>query len=146
MHHSNRQYFRLPDKEWLAGLHFLQINARYSRILLIHKAIRHPYPQMSSSISIRIDRYLRKTAKRTQIIQPARMVIMFVSDQHTIYLFINRRTQYLCSEIGAAIYQYRRIIRMQQRRCPQAVVPRIGRRANRARTTNLRYPGRCSTS
>ena len=146
VHHGNRQYFRFPHVERPARFHFLQINARYTRIFLIHKAIRHPRPQMGGRVGIRIDGYFRKTAERAQIVQSAHMVVMLVGYQHAVYPLVHGSAQHLCPEIGTAVYQYHRIVRMQQGGCTQTAVPRVGRCADGACAANFRHSGRCSAS
>ena len=101
---------------------------------------------MGGCVSIRIDRYLRKTAKRTQIVQSAHMIVMLVGYQYAVYPLVNGSAQHLRPEVGAAVYQYRRVVRMQQSRRAQAVIPQIGRGADRARATYFRHSGRCSAS
>ena len=69
---------------------------------------------MGSSVGIGLDRDIGKTAERAQIIQTAHMVIVFVCHQYAVYLLKRRGAQHLFPEVRATIYQYHRIIRMQQ--------------------------------
>lgn len=69
---------------------------------------------MGSSVGIGIDRNIGKTTERAQIIQTTHMVIVFVCHQYAVYLLKRRSTQHLFPEVRTTIYQYHRIIRMQQ--------------------------------
>ena len=52
MHYLKRPYLRIFYKKRLPSLHFIQINARYSRIFVFHKTIGHAHTQMFSRICI----------------------------------------------------------------------------------------------
>ena len=69
---------------------------------------------MGNSVGIGINRNISKTAERAQIIQTAHMIIMFVCHKYTVYLLKRRSTQHLFPEVRTTVYQYYRIICMQQ--------------------------------
>ena len=73
------------------------------------------YSSLNSEMCIRDrDRNIGKTTERAQIIQTTHMVIVFVCHQYAGYLLKRRSTQHLVPEVRTTIYQYHRIIRMQQ--------------------------------
>jgi hypothetical protein len=76
----------MVDGKGVPDLNFLQGNIRNTGITVIDKTIRHPQTQCACHIFFGIDRNRPEAAKRTQIIQPAHVVIMFVRNEHTVYL------------------------------------------------------------
>ena len=86
VHHPQRHHFRMVDGKGVPDLNFLQGNIRNTGITVIDKTIRHPQTQCACHIFFGIDRNRPEAAKRTQIIQPAHVVIMFVRNEHTVYL------------------------------------------------------------
>ena len=87
VHHLKRNNLRMIDKEVLSRLHFLQENLRYTGIFMFQKTIGHSRTQVSCRIVIGIYGNLAETAKRTKIIQSSYMVIVLMSNQHSIYFF-----------------------------------------------------------
>ena len=79
-------HFRMVDGKGVPDLNFLQGNIRYTGITVIDKTIRHPRTQSACHIFFGIDRNRPETAERTQIIQSAHVIIMFVRNEHTVYL------------------------------------------------------------
>ena len=73
---------------------------------------------------VTIDIDITKHAEASQIIYASYVIIMDMSNQHTIYL-AERHTQELLTDIRSRIYQDSSFLRFYQRCTAQAIVARI---------------------
>ena len=122
-----------------------EVYLRRTRIAMLGKTVRHGMHKRICRNIIGIDIHLAELAERAQVVYSARMIIMYMGEQHRVNLS-ERLCEHLLTEVGTRVNEYPRVFGLHQCRATQAFVVRVGAKTRSARTSYSRHPHRCSCS
>ena len=127
VHHPDRHELDVAYPIGIVRLDGMELQLRCPRIEFLgifRKTVGHGMRQGIRNQFVAIDVDITKHAEASQIVDASYVIIMDMSNQHTIYL-AERHTQELLTDIRSRIYQDSGMLRFYQRCTAQAVVARI---------------------
>ena len=142
MHHPERHHLHLTDEEGTSRINLLQLHLRDSGILMFGKTIGNATPQPLRRVVLCIKGDFTQAAERTQVIDTSHMVVMLMRDEHPVN-GLKRKVHHLLPEVGSAVNQDTRVVRLHQGRRTQTLVVRVIRPTHLAGASDLGNPGRC---
>ena len=143
MHHFDRQYVDVAHPQRLVLAKRMKLNLRHTRIEMFRETIGEIVSDGLHTGRIAIHGDVAQIAIRPQIVQSAHMIVVGMSEQHSINLS-ERQWQQLLPDIRTAVDQNARGRSLQQRRRTQTVVARILAVANRTMTSYHRHTVGCT--
>ena len=102
VHYLQRHHLKPLDTDRLVWHHRMEVKYRHTRIQHLSEEVGHPFTQMGASEIIGKNINAAKTAEGTQVIDATRVVVMFMSEKHTIKAF-ERHTKHLFTKVGTTV-------------------------------------------
>lgn len=121
VHHLQGSNFYTLDSERTIRLDGMKVQARDTWVQNLTEEIGKPLAQMGTREVIGIEVYITKATERTQVVNSSRMVIVLVSEEHSIQA-VKGYAQHLLAKVGATIDKYTRIGCLHQGRHTQTMV------------------------
>ena len=144
-----RHYPHSLDLERLRRVDFVQRDFRHSAVFVLRECVVEILAHHGRRSRCRVDvdpvyrRRVVHEVERPHVVQPARVVLVFVGQQDGIYA-AHARAEHLGTEVRARVDDQPFAPGLDHRRGPQAVVARVFRPAYRAAAPDNRHPLRGS--
>lgn len=131
MHHFDGFDFQAGDPEGMV-LYRVEAEFRGSRIAVFGKSVGNGGAQAVECGRVAVNRHrpFLVVVERAHIVQSSHMVAVLVGEQDGVYVF-HAGPQHLIAEVGSGIDKDRGLGGADQGRCPEPLVARVGRSADR---------------